>query len=77
MDADAGGIIVDGTRVTGPYTILVIGVPQTMQTALQIPGGVVASVNGAGGSVTMEPRGLVEVTALHAATSLRYARPVS
>jgi uncharacterized protein YlxW (UPF0749 family) len=77
VDADAGGIIVDGTRVTGPYTILVIGVPQTMQTALQIPGGVVASVNGAGGSVTMEPRGLVEVTALHAATSLRYARPVS
>ena len=77
VDAAEGGIIVDGTRLTGPYVISVIGVPQTMQTALQIPGGVVASVNGAGGSVTMEPRDTVEVTATRAATNMRYARPVS
>jgi uncharacterized protein YlxW (UPF0749 family) len=55
----------------------VIGVPQTMQTALQIPGGVVASVNSLGGSVTMEPRAMVEVTAVRKAASLQYARPVS
>jgi uncharacterized protein YlxW (UPF0749 family) len=48
-----------------------------MQTALQIPGGVVASVNSLGGSVTMEPRTMVEVTAVRKATSLQYARPVS
>ena len=69
--------MVDGTRVDGPYTLWVIGAPQTMQTALQIPGGVVASVNSAGGSVTMEVRTLVEVTAVHRATALQYARPVS
>jgi uncharacterized protein YlxW (UPF0749 family) len=77
VDAEGGGIVVDDKRLTGPYTLWVIGVPQTMQTALQIPGGVVASVNSAGGSVTMEPRTMVEVTAVRKATSLQYARPVS
>jgi uncharacterized protein YlxW (UPF0749 family) len=77
VDVDNGGIVVDGRQLTGPWTLLVIGQPQTMQTALQIPGGVVASVNSAGGSVTMEARSMVEVTALRKATSLQYARPVS
>jgi uncharacterized protein YlxW (UPF0749 family) len=48
-----------------------------MQTALQIPGGVVASVNSDGGSVTLEQRTMVEVTALRKATTLQYARPAS
>jgi uncharacterized protein YlxW (UPF0749 family) len=77
IDSDAGTIGVDGARLIGPYTVLVIGPAQTMQTALQIPGGVVASVETAGGSVTMEARNTVEVTALRQPTSLRYARPVS
>ncbi|WP_412740771.1 DUF881 domain-containing protein [Krasilnikovia sp. MM14-A1259] len=77
VDGDGGRITVDGARLSGPYTLRVIGVPQTMQTALQIPGGVVASVEGAGGSVTMEQRAMVEVTAVRKATSLQYARPVS
>ncbi|MEV4346757.1 DUF881 domain-containing protein [Actinoplanes sp. NPDC049596] len=77
VDAEGGGIIADGQRLTGPYTLTVIGVPQTMQTALQIPGGVVASVNSGGGSVTMEQRTMVEVTAVRDATTLRYARPAS
>ncbi|GIE98829.1 DUF881 domain-containing protein [Paractinoplanes rishiriensis] len=77
VDAEGGGIIVDGERLTGPYTLLVIGAAQTMQTALQIPGGVVASVNSAGGSVTLEQQATVEVTAVRKATSLQYARPAS
>jgi uncharacterized protein YlxW (UPF0749 family) len=77
VDAEDGGIVADGTRLSGPYKLWVIGPPQTMQTALQIPGGVVASVNGDGGSVTMEQRPSVEVTAVREASSLQYARPVS
>jgi uncharacterized protein YlxW (UPF0749 family) len=77
IDGDAGTIGVDGARLIGPYTLLVIGPAQTMQTALQIPGGVVASVETAGGSVTMQARNTVEVTALRRPVSLRYARPVS
>ena len=77
VDASGGGIIADGARLTAPYTLWVIGSPQTMQTALQIPGGVVASVESAGGSVAMDQRSLVEVTAVRKATDLQYARPVS
>ncbi|MET8149846.1 DUF881 domain-containing protein [Actinoplanes sp. NPDC049668] len=76
VDADGGDVIVDGKQLSGPYTLRVIGVPSTMQTALQIPGGVVASVSQAGGNVTMEQRSTVEVTAVRQPTSLQYARPV-
>jgi uncharacterized protein YlxW (UPF0749 family) len=77
VDGGTGGIVVDGARLAGPYTLLVIGSPSTMQTALQIPGGVVASVESDGGSVTMDQRAMVEVTAVRKATDLQYARPVS
>jgi uncharacterized protein YlxW (UPF0749 family) len=77
VDAGGGEVIVDGKRLRGPYTLWVIGAPSTMQTALQIPGGVVASVTQAGGNVTMEQRSTVEVTAVRQPTSLQYARPVS
>ncbi|MEU8614789.1 DUF881 domain-containing protein [Actinoplanes sp. NPDC048791] len=77
VDGDGGQVIVDGKQLSGPYTLWVIGVPSTMQTALQIPGGVVASVSQAGGNVTMEQRTAVEVSAVRQPTSLQYARPVS
>ncbi|MGC1214234.1 MAG: DUF881 domain-containing protein, partial [Micromonospora sp.] len=77
VDGEAGGLVVDGRRLTGPYTILVIGDPATMRTALNIPGGVVASVQDAGGNVTPEDREAVEVSQLHAPIKLDHARPVS
>lgn len=77
VDAQEGGIGVDGVRLSGPYTLFVIGPSATMETALNIPGGVVASVEGDGGSVNVERREVVEVTAKHKTTTLQYARPVS
>ena len=77
VDAQGGGIVVDGTELSGPYVVIVIGAPQTMQTALQIPGGVVASVGNDGGSVTMTQSTSIDVTAVRKPTSLQYARPVS
>ncbi|PRX20843.1 DUF881 domain-containing protein [Actinoplanes italicus] len=77
VDASGGGIIADGEQLTGPFHLLVIGPAGTMSTALQIPGGVVASAKSDGGSVTMDSRSLVEVTAVRKAAALRYARPVS
>jgi uncharacterized protein YlxW (UPF0749 family) len=76
IDRD-GGIEADGRRLTGPYTISVIGDPTTMRTALNIPGGVVEEVAGGGGNVTVQEPGVVDVTALHAPTSLQHARPGS
>ncbi|MDI6099970.1 DUF881 domain-containing protein [Actinoplanes sp. NEAU-A12] len=77
VDAAGGGIIADGEQLAGPFHLLVVGPPGTMSTALQIPGGVVAQAKSAGGSVTMDSRSLVEVTAVRKAAALRYARPVS
>lgn len=72
-----GGLSAGGKRLTAPYTIAVIGEPNTMRTALNIPGGVVASVRGDGGNVTIEERAVVDVSALAVPVELRHARPVS
>jgi uncharacterized protein YlxW (UPF0749 family) len=77
VDAPGGGLVVDGRRLTGPYVISVIGDPATLRTALNIPGGVVASVEEAGGNVTPVDSEAVEVSQLHAPIKLEHARPVS
>ncbi|TYB94330.1 DUF881 domain-containing protein [Micromonospora sp. WP24] len=77
LDGENGSLVVDGRRLTGPFTITVIGDPATMRTALNIPGGVVASVQGDGGNVIVEDREAAEVSALHAPIKLEHARPVS
>ncbi|MBQ0991099.1 DUF881 domain-containing protein [Micromonospora sp. PSH03] len=76
-DRDNGSLMVEGRRLSGPYTITVIGDPATMRTALNIPGGVVASVRGDGGNVTFGEREVAEVSALHVPIKLEHARPVS
>ncbi|WP_326553581.1 DUF881 domain-containing protein [Micromonospora sp. NBC_01813] len=76
LDAD-GGVDVGGLRLTGPYEVLVIGDASTMRTALNIPGGVVASVSGDGGTVIVEELDVVDVSTLSEPMQLRYARPVS
>lgn len=68
LDGENGSLMVEGRRLTGPYTITVIGDPATMRTALNIPGGVVASVRGDGGNVTFGEREVAEVSALHVPT---------
>lgn len=71
------GLRVGSVRLSSPYTLLVIGGPQTMRAALNIPGGVVDTVRQAGGSVNVRQPAVVRVTAVRKATSPRYARPVS
>jgi uncharacterized protein YlxW (UPF0749 family) len=72
----ATGLIMDGQPVAAPYTVDAIGPPQTMRTALTIPGGVVDSVQHDGGTVSVDEPGNVRVDALHTGGELRYARPV-
>ena len=72
---DGDRLVVDGTTLTAPYRVTVIGDPQTMQTALNIPGGVVDSVRQHGGTVSVRGADIVHVTALHTAGSLKHARP--
>lgn len=72
----AGGVGVDGTTLRAPYTVLAIGEAQTMATALEIPGGVVASLP-AGARATVAGREQVTVSALHAVKAPQYARPAA
>jgi uncharacterized protein YlxW (UPF0749 family) len=75
VDGNGGSLIVDGTSLSGPFTITVIGDPQTMQIALNIPSGVVDTVHNHGGNVTITSASTVEVSALHPVTNPRYAQP--
>jgi uncharacterized protein YlxW (UPF0749 family) len=75
-DDPAGGMDVDGHRVTAPYRFAVIGEPRTLSGALGIPGGVVDTVDGQPGAtatVVTSPR--VTITALRPLHPPRYARP--
>ena len=75
VDAPGDRLRVGGAELAAPYRILVIGDPQTMLTALNIPGGVVDSVKQDGGTVSVREMDEVRVTALHATTDLKYAKP--
>ncbi|HEY8471722.1 MAG TPA: DUF881 domain-containing protein [Natronosporangium sp.] len=73
-----GGIVVDGTLLQSPYRITAIGDPETLAPAMHIPGGVVASVEGDGGTVTVqEEPGGVEVSTVRQPDTLEHARPDS
>jgi uncharacterized protein YlxW (UPF0749 family) len=71
-----GGVAVDNLVVSAPYTVRAIGDGQTMATALEIPGGVIASMP-EGAHATVATRDEVEVTALHAMPDPAYARPAA
>lgn len=75
VDGTGGGLVVDGTALTSPYTVTAIGDPPTMQIALNIPNGVVDDVRTHGGNVTITPAGTVLISALHPVTNPRYAQP--
>jgi uncharacterized protein YlxW (UPF0749 family) len=72
-----GSINVSGTALTGPYQLLVIGDPATLDAALRIPGGVVDTVTQQNAKIAIEQRGSVTVSALRPVTSPQYARPTS
>lgn len=69
------GVVLDGTSLTSPYTVLAIGDAQTMDTALNIPTGVVATVHAAGGEATIDQLRTVSITAVRPAPSTRWATP--
>lgn len=69
------GIVVDGRTLEAPYRFTVIGDPQTMSSAMEIPGGVSESVRSKGGEVTVHEFSSINVTALHSNSSPRYAQP--
>ncbi|SNR51501.1 DUF881 domain-containing protein [Blastococcus mobilis] len=70
-----GSLMVDGRPITSPYEFVVIGSPQNMETALNIPGGVVQDLTRHGASVTITQSEQVTVDALRPLDTPQYASP--
>ncbi|MGY5893564.1 DUF881 domain-containing protein [Blastococcus deserti] len=70
-----GNLMVDGRPITSPYEFVVIGSPQDMQTALNIPGGVAQDLTRQGATVEIEPSDQVVVDALRPLDTPQYASP--
>lgn len=69
------GVALDRTQLQGPYQVLAIGDPKTLDTALNIQGGVVNTVHAAGGEVTITQRDVVSVSVTRTVTQPKYASP--
>jgi uncharacterized protein YlxW (UPF0749 family) len=76
VGGDQGGVVVDGAQLYPPYRFVVVGEPETLASAVGIPGGVVANVEQRGGTALVQQREQVEVGALRRLDDPRYAQPV-
>ncbi|GHH93129.1 DUF881 domain-containing protein [Streptomyces capillispiralis] len=75
---DSGnGVGVDGNKINAPYRFKVIGKPQDLEPALNIPGGVVQTLEKEQATVTVERSTKIVVDALRAAKRPDYARSSS
>ncbi|MFJ2832254.1 DUF881 domain-containing protein [Streptomyces sp. NPDC087263] len=72
-DSDKG-VSVDGNKITQPYRFKVIGKSQDLEPALNIPGGVVQTLEKEQAIVTVEPSTKIVVDALRLAKQPDYAR---
>lgn len=70
-------IAVDGNKITAPYRFKVIGKPQDLEPALNIPGGVVQTLEKEQATVTVERSSKIVVDALRAVKRPDYARSSS
>jgi len=75
---DSGNSVsVDGNKINAPYRFKVIGKPQDLEPALNIPGGVVQTLEKEQATVTVERSTKIVVDALRAAKQPDYARSSS
>lgn len=72
---ESGAVAVDGTVLPAPYTVLAIGDAKTLDTALNIPGGVAAAARAAGGDLVVAEQTSVTISVVRSLPSPRYASP--
>lgn len=74
---EGGGIRVDTEKISAPYTFKVIGKPADLEPALNIPGGVVQTLEKEQATATVTPAQKIVVDALRPAKRPDYARSSS
>ncbi|MGG8407962.1 DUF881 domain-containing protein [Streptomyces sp. 12297] len=72
-----GGVGVDGKKITQPYEFKVIGKPQDLEPALNIPGGVIQTLEKEQATADVVRSSKIVVDALRAAKQPDYARSSS
>jgi uncharacterized protein YlxW (UPF0749 family) len=75
FEGSGGTVEVDGVQLSAPYRVTAIGDPKTLDTALNIPGGVAATVRAAGGSLTVTELDAVSIQVTTTLTKPKYAQP--
>jgi uncharacterized protein YlxW (UPF0749 family) len=75
FEGSGGTVDVDGTELRTPYRVTAIGDPKTLDTALNIPGGVAATVRAAGGELSVQELHKVRVTVTRTVPKPKYAKP--
>jgi uncharacterized protein YlxW (UPF0749 family) len=75
FEGSGGTVTVDGTELSAPYRIVAIGDPKTLDTALNIPGGVAASVRAAGGELSVQELQQVRIAVTRSLPKPKYAKP--
>jgi uncharacterized protein YlxW (UPF0749 family) len=71
------GVTIDGVTLTAPYEVLAIGDAKTLDTALNIPGGVAATVRAAGGDLVVTQKTSLAINVLRPLPVTKYATPAS
>lgn len=73
---DSGsGVSLDGAALQEPYEVLAIGEPKTLNTALNILGGVVNTVHAAGGEIAIAEQARVDITVTRTIPPPKHATP--
>ena len=76
-DAPGGGVQIDGKQVSQPYRFTVVGNPQDLTPALNIPGGVVRTLESHQARATIAAQQKVVVDALTELRKPQYAKPAA
>jgi uncharacterized protein YlxW (UPF0749 family) len=71
----ANGVSLDGSTLHSPYVVLAIGNAKTMDTALNIPTGVVSIVQSDGGTADVVEKSSISITAVRTLPPSKYASP--
>ncbi|MFB8238604.1 DUF881 domain-containing protein [Kitasatospora purpeofusca] len=74
-DVSGGGVQIDGKKVSAPYRFTVVGNPQDLTPALNIPGGVVRTLESHQARATISQQQKVVVDALVDLKTPQYAKP--
>ncbi|MGW2252812.1 DUF881 domain-containing protein [Kitasatospora sp. NPDC001660] len=76
-DVTGGGVQIDGKKVSQPYRFTVVGNPQDLTPALNIPGGVVRTLESHQARATITTPQKVVVDAIVDLKTPQYAKPAS